>query len=225
MPKVIDVVQGSEEWLAYKAPRVSGSNVWKVVAKGRGSAPSAAREELKSHVVIGKLTGKTVPTYVNDIMKQGTIREPQGRAEYGFVNDVEVKQYGVIQHPTIEFACSSPDGIIGDFEGGLEIKSPTHSTHLETLLARKDGKETIPNKYLLQMYWLMACAPELKWVDYVSYNPDYPIGLTLYTERILRTKEVDQAIADLEKQVILFLDEVNETVEKLRASYALQEAA
>lgn len=224
MPKIIDYPQGSNEWLLYKAGRASGSNAWKIIAKGRGSAPSASTQDYEAQLVVERLTKKPVQMFQTEAMKQGTLREPEGRAGYAFRNDVEVKEYGAIQHPTLEWACSSPDGIIGDFEGAIEIKSPTYTTHLDTLLAKQDGRETIPSKYMTQMFWLMACAPELQWVDYVSFCPDFPEHMAFYTERITR-KGNEDAIKSLEKDVSLFLDRVAATVERLQSSYALKEAA
>lgn len=224
MPKIINVVQGTPEWLEYKVGRASGSSIWKVDAKGRGSAPSASTLEYEAQLVVERLTKKPVPTFQTEAMRNGTLREPEGRAGYSFRNDVEVHEFGAIQHPTLEWACSSPDGIIGDFEGAIEIKSPTYTTHLDTLLAKQDGRQTIQGKYLSQMLWLMACAPEIKWVDYVSFCPDFPEHMSFYVERITR-KGNEDAIAALEKKVAIFLDGVAKTVERLQSSYALKEAA
>lgn len=224
MPKIIEVTQGTPEWLAYKAGRASGSDIHKIVAKGRGSAPSATRDEYKSQKVVERLTGKIVPMFQTEAMKQGVLREPEARAKYAFLNDVEVKEYGAFEHSTLSWACASPDGIIGDFEGAIEVKSPTYTTHLQTLLAKQDGKETIQGKYLNQMLWLMACAEEIQYVDYISYCPDFPEHMSLYVERVTR-KGNEAAIKTLEKEVAIFLDEVAATVEKLQSSYALKEAA
>lgn len=224
MPKIISVQQGTEEWLQWKAGRASGSNIWKVIAKGRGNAPSASTQDYEAQLVVERLTKKPVQIFQTEAMKNGIIREPEGRAGYAFRNDVQIHEYGAIQHPTLEWACSSPDGIIGDFEGAIEIKSPTYTTHLDTLLAKQEGRETIPSKYVSQMLWLMACAPEVQWVDYVSFCPDFPEHLSFYVERVAR-KGNEDAIVSLEKEVALFLDRVAATVDKLQALYPLKEAA
>ena len=106
----------------------------------------------------------------------------------------------------IEQAGASPDGLIGK-DGCIEIKCPNTSTHLDTLLSQK-----VPSKYITQMTWQMVCAGR-KWCDFVSYDPRLPENLQLYIERI----ELDEDYAKkLQNEVVMFLVEVNEKVEKLR---------
>ena len=62
------------------------------------------------------------------------------------------------------------------------------------------------------MTWQMVCTGR-KWCDFVSYDPRLPENLQLYIERI----ELDEDYAKkLQNEVIMFLVEVNEKVEKLR---------
>lgn len=226
MPKILDLPQGSNEWLQYRAGRATGSNIHLITAKTR-SGPSASRQNYLSQLVVERLTGKPTPTFQNEAMRIGSEREPQARLAYELSRGVSVNQIGLLQHPTLEWSCSSPDGLIGEnYEGSIEIKCPTHSTHLETLLASHDKKESIiQSKYLTQIYWLFACSPETQYCDFISYNSDFPAGMELYVQRIERTKEVNKAVAELQSEVTAFLEEVQQTVEKLKASYALQEAA
>jgi hypothetical protein len=62
------------------------------------------------------------------------------------------------------------------------------------------------------MTWQMVCAGR-KWCDFVSYDPRLPENLQLFIERI----ELDEDYAKkLQNEVVMFLVEVNEKVEKLR---------
>lgn len=226
MPKILDLPQGSEQWLQYRAGRATGSNIHNIIARTK-TGYSASRQNYMSQLVIERLTGKPTPAFQNDAMRVGSEREPQARLAYELARGVNVTQVGILQHPTLEWSCSSPDGLIGEnYEGAIEIKCPTHSTHLETLLASHDKKENIiPSKYLTQIYWLFACSPETQYCDYISYSSDFPAGMELYVQRIERTKEVNKAVAELQSEVTAFLEEVQQTVDKLKASYTLQEAA
>jgi hypothetical protein len=62
------------------------------------------------------------------------------------------------------------------------------------------------------MQWQLACTGA-KWVDFVSYNPNFPEELQLFVTRVDRD---DTYIAELEAEVIKFLDEVDQTIIKLK---------
>lgn len=104
---------------------------------------------------------------------------------------------------------ASPDGLVGD-DGLLEIKCPNSATHLETLMS-----ETIPAKYVTQMMWQMACTRRA-WCDFCSFDPRMPDNMRLFITRLDRD---DQVIAELEAEVVKFLQEVSETVETLSRKY------
>ena len=99
-------------------------------------------------------------------------------------------------------AGASPDGLVSP-DGLIEIKCPLDDAHYDTL---KNGK--IDGGYMKQMQWELACA-ERKWADYVSFNPEWPEDLQL---KIIRVERDDKTIAELEKQVAIFLKEVDEAV-------------
>jgi hypothetical protein len=61
------------------------------------------------------------------------------------------------------------------------------------------------------MQWQMACTGR-KFCDFVSYDPRFPDNLQLM---IVRVDRDDALIADIEKEVRLFLDEVTKMVERI----------
>jgi hypothetical protein len=61
----------------------------------------------------------------------------------------------------------------------------------------------------------MACA-DRRWCDFVNFHPDFPVGMQLFIKRILRDVKL---IAELEKEVRRFLDEVAGKVAKLTEQY------
>lgn len=212
--KIIDVEQGSPEWLAYRAGRVTASVLGDMMAKTK-SGWGASRANLQARLVAERLTGQPQETYTNAAMQWGIETEPQARQVYELLNDVEVRQVGLVEHSTIALSSCSPDGLVGD-DGMLEVKCPNTATHIETLLS-----ETIPQKYVLQMQWQMECCGRA-WCDFASFDPRMPGEMQLYVQRVRRD---DALIADLRNHVNLFLDEIADTVSRLRAKYAQQEAA
>jgi hypothetical protein len=139
-------------------------------------------------------------------MQWGTETEPQARMAYEAYKNVLVDEEGFIDHPTIaNFGCS-PDGLIG-VDGLIEIKCPNSKTHIDTLLSGK-----APSKYIPQMQTQMAVTGR-QYCDFVSFDPRLPEDLQLFVVRVNRD---DEYIAKLEEEVVAFLNEVEETVTKLK---------
>ena len=200
-----DIEQGTDEWFAIRCGKVTASRVADVIATTK-SGYSASRANYEAQLICEILTGKPAESFTNAAMQWGTETEPLARAQYELKTGNMVNQVGFVVHPMIEQAGASPDGLIGE-DGCIEIKCPNTSTHLDTLLSQK-----VPSKYITQMTWQMVCTGR-KWCDFVSYDPRLPENLQLYIERI----ELDEDYAKkLQNEVVMFLVEVNEKVEKLR---------
>jgi len=200
-----DIEQGTDEWFAVRCGKVTASRVADVIATTK-SGYSASRANYEAQLICEILTGKPAESYSNAAMQWGTETEPLARAQYELKTGEMVNQVGFVVHPMIEQAGASPDGLVGS-EGLIEIKCPNTSTHLDTLLAQK-----VPSKYITQMTWQMVCTGR-KWCDFVSYDPRLPENLQLFVQRI----ELDEDYAKkLQNEVVMFLVEVNEKVEKLR---------
>lgn len=204
--KILDFPQGSEEWLQSRAGRVTASRIADVLAKIK-TGEAAARRDYKAQIVAEILTGKPQESgFTNEAMQWGTATEPAARAAYEAISGTLVDTVGLVLHPAIDRAAASPDGLAGD--GLLEIKCPKTATHLQYLLAG-----VAPAQYQLQMLWQMACT-ERAWCDFVSFDPRLPEDLQLL---IVRFERDDKRIAEIETEVKLFLSEVDETIEKLKA--------
>lgn len=204
--KIIDFPQGSAEWLASRAGKVTASRVVDVMAKIK-TGEAAARRDYRAQIVAEILTGKPQEDgFTNSAMQWGTEQEPFARSAYEVAKDLMVDQVGLVLHPSIERAAASPDGLAGD--GLLEIKCPKTATHLQYLLAG-----AVPTQYQPQMLWQMACT-ERAWCDFVSFDPRLPEDLQIL---IVRFERDDRRIKEMEDEVTLFLSEVDATIEKLKA--------
>jgi hypothetical protein len=151
-------------------------------------------------------------------MELGTLRQPNALAEYELFADTDVTPVGFVPHPAIKMAGASPDGFVGE-QGLVEFKCPQINTHIETLCTKK-----ISGAYNKQMQFQMACTGR-RWCDYVSwYEPDDPDGADLPVPMKCFVKRVhrDQSLIDeLERDAIVFLRELDETVAMLRSEYML----
>ena len=201
---MIEIVQGSDAWFAARLGKVTASRVADVISKTK-TGYSTSRDNYMAQLVCERLTGQKGESFTNAAMQWGTETEPKARAAYMAARFEIVTEVGFVNHPTIEAAGASPDGLVGDL-GLIEIKCPNTATHIETLLS-----QTVPGKYNTQMQWQMACTGR-QWTDFVSFDPRLPAELQMFVKRV----DFDPAyVAMLEKEVIGFLKELNIKIEKL----------
>lgn len=204
------IEQGSPEWLEYRNGRVTASRLNDVMAKGKGGAPSTTRRNYLTELVLERLTGRSAErNFKSAAMEQGNEREDQARGLYTMTTGRTVEVCGIFDHPRIEMAAASPDGLIGT-DGGLEIKCPLPATHLENLQGA-----SIDTGYMRQMQFGMACTGRLWW-DFVSFNPDFPDEMQIHIRRVPRDPAM---IVEIETEVQRFLAEVSDTTARLRAQF------
>lgn len=197
--KVIECEQGTDEWRQARAGKVTASCIDKVLATIK-SGEAAARRDYRAQILAEVLTGKPQDSdYMNDEMRWGQDCEGLARSAYEIAKDCDVRQVGLVLHPTIERAAMSPDGLLQN-NGLLEIKSPKTATHLQYLLAGE-----VPAKYQPQMLWQMACA-EATFCDFVSFDPRLSPELQLFVVRFHRDED---RIKAMESEVRKFLLEVD----------------
>lgn len=208
--RVVECEQGSTLWHATRAGRATGSRMADVMAKGKGGAPSAMRATYMGELVAERLSGfQSADGFKSAAMKWGTDNEPLACAMYAFMHDVEPVTVGFVLHPTMDMAGASPDRLLGD-KGCMQVKCPNTATHIEWLLGA-----SVDGRYVKQMMWEMACT-EREFCEFLSYDPRLPPEMQMFIKRFPRD---DAVIRELEKEVRLFLSEVDEKVEKLRKLY------
>ena len=195
--------QRTNAWHQARLAKVTASRVADVMAKTR-LGYSASRDNYMAQLIVERLTGKPTEGFSNAAMEWGTQTEPEARAAYSAKTGELVEEVGFIDHPTIEGAGASPDGIVG--EGLVEIKCPQTNTMLEWILTR-----TIPARYLAQMQFQMAVTGA-KFCDFAAYDPRLPEHLQLL---IIRVERDDTRIAEIEAEISMFLGELDDKVNKL----------
>jgi putative phage-type endonuclease len=205
------IEQRTEEWFQQRLGKVTASRISDVIAKTK-TGVSTSRQNYLVQLVSERITGKKGDSFVNQAMLDGIEREGAARELYERTRGVSVTEVGFFDHPVIKNSGASPDGAVnaeedGKYAGLIEVKSPIESTHTNTLISK-----SVPSKYIPQMQWQLACTGA-KWVDFVSYNPNFPEELQLFVARVDRD---DTYIAELEAEVIKFLDEVDQTILKLK---------
>jgi hypothetical protein len=205
----MDRIQGTDRWKARRLGKATASRIYDIVATKRDGKPTAARENYLRQLAEERVTGEPAKAYITQAMADGTRKEPHARTLYSLVTDRDVGEIEFIDHPTIANSGASPDGLILAERKFLEIKCPL----LSTFLAYRESKDITP-AHLCQIGWQFACQPEMETCDYVVYSDE--VG---YDERMfIRTvKRNDKFVAELERQVGQFLEEVDAAATALAA--------
>ena len=198
------IEQGSQDWHAARLGCVTASRVADVVAKTK-SGYSAARQTYLGQLLSERLTGLATETFQNAAMRWGTDMEAFWVEAYDASTCLETFQVGFLLHPNLAYAGASPDRLVAP-DGLVEVKCPTTSTHIETLL-----KGEVPERYQIQMQWQMACTGRA-WCDFVSFDPRLPEAYQLFIQRVPRDAE---RIVFFEQEVALFLEELEAKLDAL----------
>lgn len=205
---MLDLIQGTPEWLAARAGSLGASSIADALAKTK-TGWGASRANIASRLVTERLTGRPVETFVNEAMRRGTELEPQARAMYSLHTGHDVTEVGIVPHPVIAHSHCSPDGLIGS-DGMVELKCCGASRHIELL-----NDSPPEDRYIKQCQWQLACTGR-EWVDLAYFNPDLPASMQLVIHPIKRDEAL---ITEMEDAVAAFLAEVAETVAKLETRY------
>jgi putative phage-type endonuclease len=196
-------IQGTPEWLAERAGKVTASMISNVLMKPETAGYRDYQAQLVAEILTGKPQGSD---FTSAAMQFGTETEPLARSAYEAETGFSVDEVGFCQHSSIERSGASPDGLVGN-DGLVEIKCPKVSNHLAYLIA-----DVVPAAYKNQMMWQMAVTGR-DWCDFVSFRPDLPEHLQLF---IIRFKRDPARILELETAVIAFLDGVDKMLSQLK---------
>ena len=197
--------QRTEEWIQARLGKVTASRVADVMARTK-SGYSASRKNYMAELVCERLTGVPSEHFESAAMKWGTDTEPLARSAYEARTGELVEEVGFIEHPRIPNFGASPDGLVGT-DGGLEIKCPNTATHIEILLSGG-----IDSRYIYQLSTAMACTGRAWW-DFVSFDPRLPENLSY---KCIRFNRDDALIAEIESEVIRFMEELDAMTERLK---------
>lgn len=208
------IPQGTPEWWQARIGKVTASRIADVTARIKNGW-GASRANYMAELIAERLTGTTAESYTNAAMQWGIDHEAEARTAYEFYTDATVGLGGFLVHPKIPAAGASPDGFVENV-GLVEIKCPNTATHIDTLLAL-----AIPEKYVKQMQWQMACSGAL-WCDFASFDPRMPENMRLFVRRVPRN---DAMIDDLERDVLEFLAELEQRLAALQKLYGMAQAA
>jgi len=197
-------LQRTDDWHAARLGHLTASKLNDAFDLLKNGLEGAKRQQYRLELVAERLTGLPTEFFENNAMKWGTASEPFARSAYEAETGNIVQEVGFIKHPTLDWSGASPDGLVND--GLLEIKCPTTTTHIKTLISGE-----IPDQYKPQMMWQMLCTGR-HWCDFVSFDSRMPEELQLFIKRFTPTNEELQTC---QQKAIEFLSTVDAVIAKL----------
>ena len=208
------ILRDSPEWALARVGYVTASRFDAVMAKIK-TGEAAERRNYRTEIITERLTGVPIDRYHNAAMQWGTDNQPAAVAAYEAETGVIVQPEAFIPHPSIPWVGATPDGLVGD-DGLVEIKCP-HVTfhHLSAWLDK-----AMPAEHRPQVQGQLFVTGR-KWADFISFDPRLPERLRLLVVRVARD---DAYIAELEKAVRSFLEEIEQWMSRIAAEQEKQEA-
>lgn len=196
-----DIEQNTPEWQEERLGKVTSSELNNVLM----DKSKAGYRNYQAQIILERTTGKTPERFQTKATEWGHDTEELAASMYMLETGNLVRTCGIFIHKFLALG-DSPDRIVLNKPGCVEIKCKNSANHLEALTTGNMPKE---HKAQVQNHIQMTGS---EWCDYVSFDPDFPEGQQLFIERIYK----DEAYCkNLIVQVSLFLDEVENKIKFL----------
>lgn len=155
-------IQGSPEWFAQREGKLTGS----CFGSAAGQGPSSRQEQWRRHMGISVFEG-------NPATEWGTEHESVARMAFEDYMGIFVEQTGFHVHREHDWLGVSPDGLLDDGLGCIEIKCPFSQVVYED----------IPPYYMAQMQGVMEIM-DREYCEFVVWTPD-----VLHVRRVFRNTD------------------------------------
>lgn len=190
-----DIEQGTAEWLAIRAGKVTASELKNILtpkfAIKEGEMPLTYLYKKVAEGFRGKpLEDEDFSSFHTE---NGQMLEDEARKFFCWNFDTDkLTDAGFVEHDDGRFGCS-PDALIGD-DSGLEIKCPMSKTHVKYLLQGK-----VPDDYMTQVHGSIYATGRKSW-RFMSYARKFPpFVLTVHRDETICAK-IQTALEGFYKQ-------------------------
>jgi predicted phage-related endonuclease len=163
MVKIIEVEQGSEQWLAERLGHISASNMHKIISPTGKQSTQA--EKYITELIAEIISGESADPFKGNVhTERGKTLEEEAADYYAMLNGVEPQKIGILRTDD-GMISASPDRLIGD-DGMLEIK-----TCLPRIMVEQYEKESLEEDHRPQTQCQLFVSGR-KWIDTLLYCPN-----------------------------------------------------
>ncbi len=186
-------------WLNRRCGRLTGSRMNDALDVLKNGKPSAARTKYMHELLAERLTGNSVPHYVNDFMRWGIEQEPVAKAAFELETGQLITPCSFFEHPVIHDFGATPDGLLSE-DAVIEFKCPQTTTHIAWKLAGE-----VPEQHRLQILAQLACSRRSRAV-FVSFDPRCPPKSQLFIREWTPAQSELQSLEDGARQFLAELE-------------------
>jgi putative phage-type endonuclease len=206
--KIINVEQGTDEWLKMRLGMITGTRLKSVMAGPQ------AQETLIYELVAEQLSGQQEQVWVNAAMQWGTDHEDEAVQLFEKGRRKKSEAVGFCISDEYPFLGLSPDRLTktkDKFTKAIEVKCPTTKTALKY---RYEGG--IPKEYKWQVVNYFLVCETLRSLDFVVYDPriindDLKLFVVTVTRKDMQA-DIDAAV----ERIHSFREKWKEVYDKVR---------
>lgn len=205
--QIVDVEQGSPEWLAVRLGKVTGTRLAAVMGT------PVARNTLINELIAEQLTEMGEDFNPSPAMQRGTDEEPFAIKAYEKKYKCKTHEVGMCVSDEFDWLAHSPDRLRKHgkkFTRGVEVKSPMTKTVVKYL---RDGG--VPKEYKWQVVNYFLVCEDLKAVDFLIYDPRIRIESMRLTVITITRDQVSDDIEVARKRLVEFKSEWDLAFEQL----------
>ncbi len=159
--RILDVEQGSPEWMEARVGRPTASRFDSIMTTAK---LQPAKTNYRAELVAEYILAQPLEWGSTKWSERGNEEEADARKYYSIREDVDVQQVGLVIRDD-GLVAGSPDGLIGQ-AGGLEIKTFGAAKHMQYVL----GEEKHPVGQVQGLLYLTG----REWWDILYYNAELP---------------------------------------------------
>lgn len=201
--------QRTEKWFKDRSGKFTGSRFNDVLKRKDDcdfDDQSKGYTDLIYQITLERLTGNYTDTSMDSAsLRWGREYEQEAKNYYILEFEFDVQEIGFVQHKELYFAGVSPDGVVTEKKGGVEIKCPKNSfIQMSRFLT---GIEDFNVPQVTGAIWTF----DAEWWDWVSYDPRMPPHLKLFHQRIYRD---EGKVKELETKILRAESDVRDLIEK-----------
>ena len=163
--KIIDCIQGSEDWLRYRSGLPTASELNELISPTGVIRKGDMPESYLALKLAEKWMGGPVLSFSGGAMEQGTLKESEAVPYFELTQNIDIRRVGLVLNDEGTFGAS-PDGLCDGF--GVELKCPQPNTHAAWLI-----DNVVPTKHLWQCYGGMYATGLPVW-RFGSYCRGFP---------------------------------------------------
>lgn len=193
--------QGTDEWLLARLGKFTASRAGDMMLTQKNGKWYAKRYDYVTQVALERITGKAPEPINAPILVYGREMEATAALAYEFKTGNITRETG-FWHFRDKNIGASPDRLLVESPGIVEIKNLQPKTHLQVLQAQE-----VPEFYYWQVIQQMLVTGA-QFADFVSHQPLFPEASRLFIKTIEREavkSDIDrllQALLDAEEEVI-----------------------